>query len=90
MDTPISIIYSSTGQIATLTFGAAGDVPVPQDYDGDHRADIAVWRPQTGEWFIVNSRDGSITQRQWGARSDIPMPRDYEGAGSANLTVYRP
>jgi hypothetical protein len=28
--------------------GALNDVPVPGDYDGDGRGDLAVWRPATG------------------------------------------
>ena len=37
-----------------MRFGSAGDVPVPGDYDGDGRTDIAIFRPSTSEWFIRN------------------------------------
>jgi len=36
------------------------------DYDGDGRADLAVWRSRTGEWLILGSRDGSLIRRTWG------------------------
>jgi hypothetical protein len=41
-------------------------VPVPNDYDGDGRTDIAVWRPSTGVWWVMRSSDGVIVTRQWG------------------------
>ena len=39
----------------TYTFGAGTDVPVPGDYDRDGRADIAMWRPSTGVWTVLQS-----------------------------------
>jgi hypothetical protein len=37
----------------SVQWGQDGDVPVPGDYDGDGRTDIAVWRPSNGMWWIL-------------------------------------
>jgi hypothetical protein len=78
-----------------VTWGAAGDVPVPGDYDGDGRLDYAVFRPSTGQWFIRNTdfvplwETGGVP-RSWGQQGDIPIPGDYNGDGKSDLVVYRP
>ena len=42
-----------------IQWGARSDVPVPCDYNGDGKADVAVYRPSTKEWFtatVLSSR----------------------------------
>lgn len=74
-----------------IALGEAGDLPVVADYDGDHRDDLAVWRPLTGEWIIQPSSGGDpATGVVLGADGDIPVPGDYDGDGKADLSVWKP
>jgi hypothetical protein len=83
------VINSSTGGAWSLLFGMNGDKPVPADFDGDGRTDIAVWRPSTGTWFVSGTAAGFYLQ-QWGQNGDQPVPGDYDRDGRADLTVFRP
>ena len=47
--------------------GSLKDVPVPGDYDGDRKTDIAVWRPGDGNWYIRNSATGNSEGPAMGA-----------------------
>ncbi len=81
---------SSTGAVEQTQWGVAGDTPVPRDYDGDGKADIAVFRPTTGTWYVQLSSTGTVKQTEWGVASDTPVPRDYDGDGKADIAVFRP
>jgi hypothetical protein len=46
---------------------------VPGDYDGDGKTDVAIFRPPTGEWFIINSNTFTARVVTFGGYGDIPF-----------------
>jgi subtilisin family serine protease len=96
-------IFDSTpeNQWHTRLYGSNGDYPLATDYDGDGRADIAVWRPSEGMWYIRTSTlksphplavraDPWGYKMQWGSPGDWPVPADYDGDRKADFAVWRP
>ena len=69
---------------------ATADQPVPADYDGDGKVDVAVYHAATGEWYIDGSSSGPHAVQFGLPNVDIPVPGDYDGVGHAELAVYRP
>lgn len=59
------------------------------DFDGDGKTDVSVFRPGTGDWWLLQSETG-MTGIRWGLESDVFVPADYDGDGKADVAVYRP
>jgi hypothetical protein len=90
---------SSDGTARVEGFGLTGngttsfDTPIPGDYDGDGKFDIAVYRfglTPANNFIIKRSSDNAITFQQFGNfNSDYVVPGDYDGDGKYDLAVAR-
>lgn len=58
------------------------------DYDNDGRADLGVFRPSDGNWYLQRSTLG-ITGSHWGISTDKPVPADYDADLKTDLAVWR-
>ena len=53
-------------------------------------ADLAVWRPGNGTWFVMGGLGSQQVTQQWGGAGDIPVPGDYDGDGKTDFSIFRP
>jgi hypothetical protein len=59
------------------TWGGSSDQPVKGDYDGDGKADFAVYVSNTGMWYILLSGANYSTSivRAWGGSGWVALPQ---------------
>jgi FG-GAP-like repeat/FG-GAP repeat len=53
-------------------------------------ADLAVWRPSTGTWYVLGGVGSAQTVFPWGSNGDQPAPGDYDGDGKTDFAIFRP
>ncbi len=83
--------FGTTGDVVG---GSSGDTPVPGDYDGDGKFDVAVYRfggLNPNNTFIVRrSSDGTAQYQPFGNfNTDYIVPGDYDGDGKYDFAVAR-
>jgi len=86
------ILQSQTNTVRIDDFGQNGDDPtVVGDYDGDGRADVAVYRGGAQSvWYYRGSlTPANITSVLWGQAGDFPAPGDYDGDGRHDFVIQR-
>jgi len=65
---------STDGGLIAVSFGTTGtDLNTQNDYDGDGKTDISIWRNTTGQFWILRSTDGVIQATSWGSSDDYPV-----------------
>lgn len=60
------------------------------DFDGDRRADLAVFDQTNGEWSIRLSGTNQNYTERFGKSGDITVPADFDNDGKTDIAVYRP
>ncbi len=73
------LLYHGNSALFTKTEG---------DYDGDLKADLSIFRPSEGNWYIQRSTNGFFGMH-WGLGTDKPAPADYDGDGKMDIAVWR-
>ncbi len=85
---------NGSGSISRLALARyIGDTPAarrpPFDFDGDGRADVAVFRPSNGFWYQLRGVNNAFYALQFGQSTDRIAPADYDGDGKTDIAVFR-
>jgi uncharacterized repeat protein (TIGR01451 family) len=78
----------------TTPFGAAGDLPIVGDWDGNGTVTLGLYRPSSSTFFLRNSNttgfpDVTVSFGD-GPGGDLPVAGDWNGDGVWTVGVYRP
>ncbi len=53
-------------------------------------ADLAIWRPSTGVWWVMGGQGSTPVTQGWGINGDVPAQGDFDGDGKTDFSVFRP
>ena len=87
-------LRSSDNSFFAIQFGTAGDDPrICADYDGDGRADYAVYRAgantSSPSFYYIQGSTRGFMAAQFGLGGDASMLADWDGDRVSDITVYR-
>ena len=58
------------------------------DFDLDAKADVSIYHPASGLWFVSRSSDGATYSLGFGGSAYVPVAGDYDGDKKADIAVY--
>ncbi len=84
---------NGTAETRFVQWGFSSDVPVPEDFDGDGKDDLAIWRAGNAfeaGFYILQSSNNTFKLEIFGQTGDNPgVVGDWDGDDKADVAVYR-
>jgi hypothetical protein len=86
---PVSRSTTITVGARSVSINQSGATGKKFDFDGDGSADLGVFRPSSGYWYLMQSQAG-FSATNFGTAEDKIVPGDYDGDDKTDIAVWRP
>lgn len=65
-------------------------IPVPSDYDGDSKTDIALFNRTNATWHILRSSDSAVEPTKYWCNdwAELPLPADIDGDSKTDVSCF--